>query len=130
MVEYGIGQPQSTGTTTVTPVSINKLTSANEALTVLGYIAYGANTANGQYGAAYSVMDNSELTEYPQVVGTSGQIPIVQEFTVDGNATILGGLLAGPTGALHSLADAQSWLNSADAKTSLLILESLKYNGS
>ena len=130
VVEYGIGQPQSSGTVAVTPVSIDKLVSANEALTVVGYIGYGANSANGQYGAAYSVIDNSELTQYPQVVGTSGQIPIVQEFTVGGNATILGGLLAGPTGGLHSLADAQSWFASADAKTSLLILESLKYDGS
>jgi len=68
MVEYGIGQPQSDATTTVTPVSINKLTSANEALTVVGYIGYGANSANGQYGAGYCVMDNSELTQYPQIV--------------------------------------------------------------
>ena len=46
VVELGIGQPQSTGTVTVTPVSIDKLASANEALTVVGSYDYSSWVAN------------------------------------------------------------------------------------
>jgi hypothetical protein len=121
-ISYGIGQPQSDATLTLTPSSITKLASANEDLTVVG----GYVSANNQVSPLYQVVDSSLLSKYPLAVGKASQFPTVPSFTVKGTS-YLGLLAVAPVNSITTMAGTQTWLDSTDAKTSLMILESLSY---
>lgn len=89
-------------------------------------IVGGAVTANDV--PQYSVVDASRLTNYPLVVGQPAQFDVVPHFT-DTKLTDSAQLTTYPVGGapFTTTGQVQAWFVSADAKTSLLILESLTY---
>lgn len=123
-VEYFI-QPKGSATGQITPTSISKATSNQEELTVVG--GYSYNSTVGQYGPFYQVVDSSLLTSYPLTIGKASTFPSTPYFTLKGSSTVVGGMSAAPVNRISSLSAATDWLNSQDAKTSLLILESVTY---
>ena len=119
------------------PISITNLSSANQALSVIGsYIAIsGPPKTNGLAGndvPSYRIYDNSVLSQYPLIVGQPAQFPSRGMFTDKntGPGTCTGSFMAEPTFSVNSIADAQAWFNSTSAKTSLLVLKSFYYQAS
>jgi len=125
-IGYEVIQPVSVTTVTFTAVSIAKLTSTNEDLSVVG--GYSYSTAASSYSPGYFLMNSSVLSDYPLTVGRPAPFPAGPTFTLVGNANDVGYMYAAPTSNVTTLSDAQAWLNSADAKTGLLMLESTRYN--
>lgn len=124
VLQYVASQPQGDAIGQITPTSITKIASTNEDLTIVG--GYGYNASIGQYGPFYEVVNTSTLNSYPLTVGKESNFPGVPEFSLEGTSA-LGGMSAAPVSKISTLTAAQGWLNSSDAKTSLLILESLTY---
>lgn len=104
--------------TSFTAVSINDLADTSQELKVVGGL-YNNVTPE------YSVVDVSTLSTYPLAVGKSSQFPGAPRFT-DKHAS---GSYSGAFQAKSIISGAQTdaWFSTADAKTSLLILESLTY---
>lgn len=112
------------GRITFTPSYIQKLSSANQDLTVVGGY-YPTSGVVGNYAPLYAVVDSSILTTYPLTVGTQAQFVNNPIFTDAGvSSATSGALTAKPAVSINTASDAQAWLNSADAKTSLQILQS------
>jgi hypothetical protein len=81
------------------------------------------------YNPSYRVVDTSFLSTYSLTTGQQAQFPSNPRFT-DGNtgsSSYDGALVSKPAVSINTVTDAQTWLSNADAKTSLLILESLTY---
>lgn len=108
-----------------TPMSIDKLTSANEALTVVG--GYYFNSSAGKYSPGYTILDNSLLNSYPLTIGRATQFPTAY-FTVVSASNTYGSLAASPTNSITTATSAETWFNGTDQETAKLILESFKYN--
>ncbi len=93
----------------------------NAGLKVVG----GAFTANNL--PTYSVVNASLLTTYPLVIGQTSQFEMAARFS-DQGSNDNGQLMAYPVGAsFTTAAQAEAWFTTTDAKTSLLIMESLTY---
>jgi hypothetical protein len=128
-VDYQNPDNRDGGPLTFTPTYIQKLTSANQDLTVVGGY-YPTTTAMGSVIAPiYSITDSSQLTTSPLKVDTQGQYVGNPIFTDAGaSTTTYGAMTATPDAAsIKTTVDAQTWLDSADAKTSLQILQSFYY---
>ena len=127
-VVYEIIQPVPVETVAFTPTLIDKLSSANEDLTVVG--GYSYSTAANAYSPGYVVVDSSTLGANGPTVGASSQFAFGSSFvTLVGNTQYVVDMNVVPTNKITTLSDAQAWLNSTDAITGRLILESIKYNG-
>lgn len=110
-----------------TPTSINKLSSANEDVTVVGGYSPGGGLA-GAYVPSYHVVDSSVLSTYPLTIGESSQFPNNPSFTDKGiSGTYSGAFLARPTTSINTTSDARGWLNGSNGQTSLQILKSFYY---
>ncbi len=113
------------------PVSVDKLTAANQALTIVGgYIpSSGDNGLAGNNVPEYQVVDSAVLDTYPLTIGTAGRFPNTPRFTDQGTGRFVydGAFTVMPAVTMASLAQSQVWFTSSDAKTGLLILESLSY---
>jgi hypothetical protein len=111
-----------------TPSDITKLSSANENLTVVGGYSPAGGLV-GNYLPSYHVIDSSLLSTYPLIIGKQAQFPSNPGFTDYNTAgsNYTGAFVSKPAISINTVADAQSWLNSTDAKASLLILESFTY---
>jgi hypothetical protein len=127
-VSYVNAFAHDNGPITFTPTYISKLSSANEDLTLVGGYSPASGIV-GNYLPSYKVIDSSVLSTYPLTVGQSTQFPNNPSFTDNdtGNSTYQGQFIAVPYSAINTTVEAQTWLNSANAKTSLLILQSLYY---
>lgn len=85
----------------------------------------GAVTANML--PSYWVVDASTLTTYPLTVGQTSTFTTAARFT-DSGSSDNAQLTAFPVGKVFTSTDtAKAWFSTADAKTSLLILQSLTY---
>lgn len=124
-VSYGVPQPQSTTTELFTPLTIEKLTSKKEALTIIGGYTY--NVSAKKYFPSYYVVDSSLLEQYPLSVGSPGQLPNVPSFTVLGTSGYLGSFAVAPVSSTDTLAEAKAWFTARETQTSLRILESFYY---
>lgn len=121
-VAYNNPDTRDGGPMQFTPSYVGALANANQDVTVVG----GYYTTGGNYSPQYAVADSSFLTTYPLTVGKQSQFTANPIFT-DKGSNNLGQLVATPATSITSAADAQAWLNSADAKTSLQILQSFYY---
>lgn len=112
-----------------TPTYINKLTSSKQDLTVVGGFSPASGLV-GNYLATYRVVDSSFLRTYPLTVGSQANFPNNPSFTDmnTGSTTYQGELESVPTTSVNTTTEAQAWLNSADAQTSVSILKSFYYN--
>ncbi len=124
VVEYFI-QPKGSNTGQITPTSISKAASNQQEFTVVG--GYSYNSTTGQYGPFYQVVDSSLLASYPLTIGKTSTFLSTPYFTLQGSSSVVGGMSAAPVNRISSLSAATDWLSSQDAKTSLLILESVAY---
>lgn len=127
-VTYSNAYTQDSGAIAFTPSYISKLTSADEDLTIVGGYSPAGGLV-GNYLPSYRAVDSSVLSSYPLTTGQQAQFPSNPRFT-DSNtssSTYDGALISRPAVSINTVSDAQTWLNSTDAKTSLLILESLTY---
>lgn len=105
---------------------VGKLEAANQDVSAVG----GYYTMGSNYSPTYVVADSSLLTTYSLTVGQQGQFIGNASFANEGT-DFRGQLVSYPTvsnASFSTLAAAQDWLNSADAKISLQILQSLSYS--
>jgi hypothetical protein len=121
-VAYANPDTRDGGLLEFSPSYVGKLSGANQDVTVIG----GYYTTGGNYSPTYAVVDSSMLTTSPLTVGTQAQFPGNPSFTDQGSES-RGQLTSTPAVSISSVSDAQAWLNSADAKTSLQILQSFDY---
>lgn len=128
-VSYGIPDTHDRGLLAFFVASIDKLTLANQDLTVVGgYIpTSGDNGLAGNNVPSYQVVDSSLLNTYPLTIGQTTKFPTNPDFTVK-NFQALGSFKIRPAITINTISDSLSWLNSTDAKTGLLILKSFYYN--
>jgi hypothetical protein len=114
------------------PTTISKLTAANQAVTLVGgYIpTSGDNGIAGNNIPEYLVVDSSFLTTYPLTIGQLGQFPSNPNFSDQyaADARYNGSLVAKPAIVINTVTQSETWLDSADAKTGVQILESFYYN--
>lgn len=109
----------------ITPTSLEKMTGANQALTIVGsYLSEGANRS-----PSYAVVDSSLLSSNPLTVGTSGQFPEQAEFTDQASSasTCSGSFASSPSQVVSTAQEAADWFTTSEAKTSLQVLESFYY---
>ncbi len=134
-VYYLNADSHDNGLFTIYPVSITNLSSANQALSIIGsHIAVsGPPNTNGLAGndvPSYRIYDSSILSQYHLDIGQPVQFPSRGSFIDKGTGASVcsGSFMANPTFTVNSVADAQAWFDSASAKTSLLILKSFYYH--
>lgn len=131
-VTYGNDFVKDSSVVSFMPSMVSKLTTASQDLTLVGgYVpSSGDNGLAGNDVPSYRVADSSTLNTYPLTVGQAGQLPSNSAFTDQGtgDTSYKGSLTSRPAIAINSVQESQNWLNSADAKTSVQILESLYYN--
>lgn len=130
-VRYVNAYTQDSGIRNFMTVSLDKLTTANQDLTIVGgYIpSSGDNGLAGNNVPQYRVVDSSLLNTYPLAVGTGSQFPTNPWFTDQSTGTLSreGAFDVGPAVTINSLDETHAWFNSNDVKTGLLILKSFYY---
>ena len=124
VISYGIGGPENDASLSFTPSFIKTLNLPGQNLAVVG----GYLSTSQQQSPMYQVIDASTVDSYKLVVNTTGTFPSVPSFKVKNYLGVLGSMSAEPTGSIESISSAKAWLDSDEAKTSLLILQSLKYD--
>ena len=103
------------------PVFTTDLSVTGLNLKVVGGVYAPANEPD------YGVVDSSLLTSYPLTIGRTTQFPNALRFAdTHSNDTASAAFRSRATVTLTA-SQAQAWFASADAKTSLLIIESLAY---
>ena len=121
-VDYASPYVHDSGLVNFNPASVNDLTVGGMSMKIVGGV-YTTSASEADYG----VVDSSFLQTYPLTIGQDTQFPNALRFTSMNQGTSTTAFRARTTTTLSS-ADAKSWFNTSDAKTSLLILKSLTYN--
>jgi hypothetical protein len=118
-VDYLYSDPHDSGITSFTPVSIGDMTDASLGLKVVGGLYDGVSPE-------YNVIDPSLLKSYPLTIGQPSQFIVNPHFSDD---HVTNGMTTGTFRARSAVSGAKTaaWFSTPDAKTSLLILESLRY---
>lgn len=108
-----------------TAVSVKPISLGGQDLSIIGgYGVYGSG-----YLPTYSLADAATLNTYPVTVGQTSNFPTTARFADQGtgDSQCSGSFLSQPLQQLNTATDAKAWLDTADAKTSLQILESLSF---
>jgi len=112
--------------------TISKLTAANQELSLIGgYMpSSGDNGLAGNNIPIYEIVDSSYLNSYPLTIGQPGQFPSNPGFQDQrpGETEYVGSLISKPAVTISTVDQSQGWLASPDAKTSIMILDSIYYN--